>query len=30
MDSLNVFITRIVPMLIVAALIETGLIIFFG
>ena len=30
MDSLNVFITRIVPMLIVAALIETGLIIFLG
>ncbi|HEX9915730.1 MAG TPA: stage II sporulation protein M [Candidatus Bathyarchaeia archaeon] len=29
-DSLNVFITRIVPMLIVAAIIETGLIIFFG
>jgi len=30
MESLNVFITRIVPMLIVAALIETGLIIFLG
>ena len=30
MDSLNVFITRIVPMLIVAALIETGLIMFLG
>jgi uncharacterized membrane protein SpoIIM required for sporulation len=29
-DSLNVFITRIVPMLIVAAIIETGLIVFFG
>jgi stage II sporulation protein M len=29
-DSLNVFITRIVPMLIVAAIIETGLITFFG
>jgi stage II sporulation protein M len=29
-DSLNVFITRVVPMLIVAAIIETGLIIFFS
>ncbi|MFH2112545.1 MAG: stage II sporulation protein M [Candidatus Bathyarchaeota archaeon] len=30
MDSLNVFITRIIPLLILAALIETGLIIFYG
>ena len=29
-DSLNVFVTRIVPMLIIAAVIETGLIIFYG
>lgn len=29
-DSLNVFITRIIPLLILAALIETGLIMFYG